>query len=139
MAMRDQLEAMRKRINELDSVGKTTELAKLEQQVNLTQSQLDAEMRRKQEIERQLQQTDRRARELALQNIENKKDHEWMQSLAEKLENNLVDYQSKLDEAQQIAKENLKLYEITQRKLLETRQRAADAEAALRKYKNRSG
>lgn len=136
--MREQLEDMKKRIGQLESVGKMNELAKLEQQVTVTQMRLNSELRRKEEMEAQLERSNRRVRELALQTMESKHDYTWMEDLVDKLQTKLTEYQTQLDEAHEIAAENLKKYEATQRQLLETRRRAQDAEAMLKQYRKSS-
>lgn len=138
MAMRDQLDEMRQRIDQLEDVGKMNELAQLERQVNVTQLRLNTELRRKEEMEAQLEGSNRRVRELMLQSIESKTDTTWMAKLVDKLQDKLNEYQMQLDEAHEIAAENLKKYEATQRQLLETRRRAEDAEATLKYYKKSS-
>lgn len=135
MAMREQIEAMRKRIDQLETVGKMNELAKLEQQVTVTQMRLNSETRKKQEMEVELERSNRRVRELALQTMESKKDYNWMEDIVDKLMTKLGEYQHQLNEAHEIAAENLKKYEATQRQLLETRRRAEEAEAMLKQFR----
>lgn len=135
--MREQIEEMRKRIDQLETVGKVNELASLEQQIDATQTRLGAELRRKKEMETQLEKSDRQVRELTFQTIESKKDYLWMEDLVDNLQQKMNSYQLQLDEAHAIATENLKKFELTQKQLEESRKRAEAAEEELKRYKNR--
>merc|ERR1712226_467025 len=77
------------------------------------------------------QRAERRVKELAFQNEEDKKNQERMSELATKLQQKIKTYKKQIEEAEEIAALNLAKFRKAQQELEETEERAKLAEAQL--------
>ncbi|KAK0410838.1 hypothetical protein QR680_005352 [Steinernema hermaphroditum] len=139
-AMKD----MQVRLDEAESAtlkGGRRQLAKLEQRVRELESELEGELRRHGDTQKNLRNKDRRCRELQFQVDEDKKSSERMYDLVEKLQSKIKTYKRQVEEAEQLATTNLAKYRQLQHMLEDAEERADTAENALTKMrmKNRSG
>merc|ERR1719383_525230 len=78
------------------------------------------------------QKSERRVKELAFQNEEDKKNHDRMEDLATKLQQKIKTYKKQIEEAEEIAALNLAKFRKAQQELEETEERAKLAEAKIR-------
>ena len=74
-------------------------IAKLEQRVRELEQEYDNEQRRHSEAQKNLRRSDRRCKELAFQAEEDRKNHERMQDLTDKLQQKIKTYKRQIKEA----------------------------------------
>merc|ERR1712179_679807 len=104
------------------------------------ESELDAENRRLGDAQKNLRKSERKIKELTFQGDEDRKNHERMQALIDRLQGKIKSYKKQIEEAEEIAALNLAKY----RKVaacLGDAEAAADANeqaAAMRKARARS-
>lgn len=70
----------------------------------------DDEARRHADAQKNLRKAERRIKELSFQSEEDKKNHERMQDLVDKLQQKIKTYKRQIDEAEEIAAMNLAKY-----------------------------
>jgi myosin heavy chain 6/7 len=114
IAMKD----LQARLNEAEANalkgGKKT-IAKLEERIRIMEQELDTEQRRHSEAQKNLRKGERRIKELTFTAEEDRKNHERMQDLVDKLQQKIRSYQRQIEEAEEIAALNLAKFRKTQR------------------------
>lgn len=94
--------------------GKKT-IAKLEERIRVMEQDLDTEQRRHCEAQKNLRKGERRIKELTFTAEEDRKNHERMQDLVDKLQQKIRSYQRQIEEAEEIAALNLAKFRKCQR------------------------
>ncbi|CAL4161984.1 unnamed protein product [Meganyctiphanes norvegica] len=84
--------------------------AKLEARIHDLEGQFDGEARKHSDAQKNLRKAERSIKELTFQSEENKKNHERMQDLVDKLQLKVKTYKRQIDEAEEIAALNLAKY-----------------------------
>merc|ERR1711994_355700 len=102
------------------------------------ESELDAENRRNADSLKNLRKSERKIKELAYQQDEDRKNHERMQALIDQLQGKIKSYKKQIEEAEEIAALNLAKYRQVQGNLAGAQERADVNEQALAKAKARS-
>eukprot|EP00080_Pristionchus_pacificus_P015122 PDM75142.1 myo-5 [Pristionchus pacificus] len=139
-----QIKSLQLRLEEAEAnggKGTKRQMAKLENSVHELEQEIDSEQRRHTETQKYLRNKDRRVRELTFQVDEDKKSQERMYDLMEKLNGKIKTYKRQLEEAEELATNNLTKYRQLQHQLEEAQERADTAENALHKARTqqRSG
>merc|ERR1712099_13979 len=102
------------------------------------ESELDAENRRSADSQKNLRKSERKIKELAYQQDEDRKNHERMQALIDQLQGKVKSYKKQIEEAEEIAALNLAKFRQTQNSLGSAEERAEAGEAALAKSRLRA-
>jgi myosin heavy chain 6/7 len=110
---------------------------KMDSRIRELESELDAENRRLADAVKNLQKSKRRIKDLAYAADEDRKKHEQMQGLVDRLQSKIRSYKKQIEEAEEIAKLNLSKYRQVQPGLAEAEERADLHEQALAKCKAR--
>merc|ERR1712198_661953 len=108
------------KIEETETVnqrGAKRTLSKLEARVSELESQFDDEARKHADANKNLRKAERRIKELTFNGEENKKNHERMQELVDKLQSKIKESKKQIDEAEEIAAQNLMKYKKAQAEL----------------------
>ena len=100
--------------------------------------ELDAENRRSADSQKNLRKSERKIKELAYQQDEDRKNHERMQALIDQLQGKIKSYKKQIEEAEEIAALNLAKYRQAQNNVAGAQERADVNEQALAKAKARS-
>merc|ERR1712037_26505 len=111
--------------------GGRNAMAKLETRIRELEAELGSVQARTSEFSKGGHRADRRAKELAFQLEEDKKNHGRMTELATKLQAKINTYKKQIEEAEEIAALNLAKFRKAQQELEETEDRARLAEGAL--------
>merc|ERR1739838_1222255 len=96
--------------------------------------ELDGEQRRHAEAQKNLHKSERRIKELTFQAEEDRKNHERMQDLVDKLQK-IKTYKRQIEEAEEIAALNLAKFRKAQQELEESQERADACENAVTKLR----
>merc|ERR1712013_187868 len=112
--------------------GGRAAMAKLETRIRELEVELGNVQARTGESTKAFQKSERRAKELAFQIEEDKKNQERMSDLATKLQSKIKTYKKQIEEAEEIAALNLAKFRKAQQELEETEERAKLAEAQIR-------
>merc|ERR1719391_823046 len=80
---------------------------KMETRIRELESELDAENRRFADAQKNLRKSERRVKELAYSQEEDRKNHERMQALIDQLQGKIKSYKKQIEEAEEIAALNL--------------------------------
>jgi len=115
--------------------GGKKQIAKLEERVRLIETELDSEQRRNGDAQKNMRRAERRCKELSFQAEEDRKNHEKMQDLVEKLQQKIKTYKRQIEEAEEIAALNLAKFRKAQQEYEEVEERNDMAEAALGKIR----
>merc|ERR1712126_446281 len=91
--------------------------AKLEARIHDLEVQFDDETRKHSDAQKNLKKHERTIKDLVFQGEENKKNHERMQDLVDKLQLKVKTYKRQIDEAEEIAALNLAKYRKAQGEL----------------------
>ncbi|CAI4223566.1 unnamed protein product [Auanema sp. JU1783] len=142
--MESQIKDLQTRLDEAEAQsmkGGKRAIAKLEEKTRELESELDSEGRRHAESLKNLRNKDRKCRELQFQVDEDKKSSERLYDLIEKLQNKIKTYKRQLEDAENLAAQNLAKYRQLQHSLEDAEERADAAENAVSKMrlKSRSG
>jgi len=121
--------------NESILKGGRKQIAKLEERVRLIETELDSEQRRNGDAQKNMRRADRRCKELSFQAEEDRKNHEKMQDLVEKLQQKIKTYKRQIEEAEEIAALNLAKFRKAQQEYEEVEERNDLAGAALAKVR----
>ena len=112
--------------------GGRAAMAKLETRIRDLEVELGNVQARTGENTKGFQKSERRAKELAFQIDEDKKNQDRMSDLANKLQSKIKTYKKQIEEAEEIAALNLAKFRKAQQELEETEERAKLAEAQMR-------
>jgi len=112
-------------------------IAKLEERLRALDQELGAEQRRHADAQKNMRKGDRRVKELSFQAEEDRKNHERMQDLVDKLQQKIKTYKRQIEEAEEIAALNLAKFSKAQQELEEAEERADLADQALAKVRAR--
>ena len=104
---------------------------KMETRIRELQSELEAENRRFSDAQKNLRRSERKIKEITYASDEDRKNHERMQSLIDQLQLKIKTYKKQIEEAEEIASQNLTKYRQTQSALADATQRADLNEKAL--------
>merc|ERR1719167_1199225 len=85
-------------------------IAKMDTRIRELESELDAENRRFADAQKNLRKSERHAKELTYTQEEDRKNHERMQALIDKLQGKIKSYKKQIEEAEEIAALNLAKY-----------------------------
>merc|ERR1711970_705353 len=113
-------------------------MSKMDTRIRELESELDAESRRCADAQKNLRKSERRVKELAYGQDEDRKNHERMQALVDNLQAKVKSYKKQIEEAEEIAALNLAKYRQVQGTLADSGERADITEHALAKSKLRS-
>merc|ERR1711882_3692 len=102
------------------------------------ESECDAENRRFADSQKNLRKSERRIKDLTFAGEEDRKNHERMQALIDRLQSKIKTYKKQIEEAEEIAALNLAKYRQVQGNLAGAQERADVNEQALAKAKARS-
>merc|ERR1712066_896953 len=116
---------------------------KLEQEINGLKKDIEdvdltvqkSEQRRHAEAQKNLRKSERRIKELTFQAEEDRKNHERMQDLVDKLQQKIKTYKRQIEEAEEIAALNLAKFRKAQQELEESCERADACENAVTKMR----
>ena len=108
---------------------------KMEGRIRELESEIDAESRRMNDSQKNLRKSERRIKELTFAIDEDRKNQERMQSLIDQLQTKIKCYKRQIEEAEEIAAQNLAKYRIAQGNLTDSEQRAELNEQALAKQR----
>jgi len=117
--------------NESAMKGGKNAMAKLESRIRELEIELGSSQNRTTENMKAHQKAERKIKELAFQNDEDKKNQDRMTDLAGKLQSKIKTYKKQIEEAEEIAALNLAKFRKAQQELEETEDRARLAESAL--------
>ena len=140
-ALEAQLGDMEQRLNEANEHamrGGRQAMAKLESRVRTLELELGNVQARTSEAMKSHQKSERKIKELAFSNDEDRKAQDNMSELATKLQAKIKTYKKQIEEAEEIAALNLAKYRQTQNNLAGAQERADVNEQALAKAKARS-
>merc|ERR1719312_1876051 len=85
-------------------------MAKMDTRIRELESELDAENRRSADAQKNLRKSERHVKELTYSQDEDRKNHERMQALIDKLQGKIKSYKKQIEEAEEIAALNLAKY-----------------------------
>merc|ERR1719348_2337085 len=111
---------------------------KMDTRIRELESEIDAEGRRCSDAQKNLRKSERRVKELAYNQDEDRKNHERMQALIDQLQGKVKSYKKQIEEAEEIAALNLAKYRHVAGSLQDSNQRADINEQALAKSKARA-
>merc|ERR1711971_1128546 len=111
--------------------GGKTAMAKLEGKIRELEAELASTQSRTGEASKAFQRAERKAKELAFAQGEDKKNQDRMSELASKLQNKIKTYKQQIEEAEEIAALNLAKFRKAQQELEETEDRAKMAENSI--------
>merc|ERR1712058_32771 len=113
---------------------------KMDTRIRELESEIDAEGRRCSDAQKNLRKSERRVKELAYNQDEDRKNHERMQALIDNLQGKVKSYKKQIEEAEEIAALNLAKYRKVAGALGDAAAAAdaAEQEAAMRKARARS-
>merc|ERR1739838_1139573 len=119
------------RLEELDDeatlaskYAKQASMAKMEMKIRELEAELASTQSRTGEAAKALQRGDRKAKELAFAQGEDRKNQDRMSDLAAKLQGKIKTYKQQIEEAEEIAALNLAKFRKAQQELEETEERA---------------
>ncbi|XP_038064642.1 myosin heavy chain, striated muscle-like isoform X2 [Patiria miniata] len=135
---------MQSRLEEAEAMalkgGKTT-IMKLEKKLHETERDLDAETRRRSDLDKAVRKQERRLKEIILNSEEERKTHDRLQELIDKLQIKCKNFKRQTEEAEEMANLNLNKFRGAQRELEDMEDRMEIAESTVNKLraKHRSG
>lgn len=136
--MEEQIRAMKARLAEIEAITKNEKLTELEKKIDELEKRVEDDIRLNVRAENVIERSERNIRELSYQNVEDRKDYQYLGSVVDQLSKVIDGYKGRVDMVHQIADENLKLYEDTERRVAEARARAAKAEEELKRLQGGS-
>ena len=113
-------------------------MTRMDTRIRELESELDAEIRRSADSQKNPRKSERKIKELAYQQDEDRKNHERMQALIDQLQGKIKSYKKQIEEAEEIAALNLAKYRQAQNNVAGAQERADVNEQALAKAKGRS-
>ncbi len=109
--------------------------AKMEARIKDIENELDGEQRRLADATKNLKKAERRLKELDFQEEEDRKQHEHMADVVDKMQQKLRTYKKQIEEAEEIAAMNLAKFRKAQQECEEAEERADLSEQALAKFR----
>merc|ERR1712002_980932 len=125
--------------NETAIHGGRSTMANLESRIRELELELGNLQAHTVEKSKGYQKSERRVKELAFQNEEDKKNHDRMADLATKMQQKIKTYKKQIEEAEEIAAINLAKFRKAQQELEETEERVKLSEAQLSVVRNSRG
>merc|ERR1712142_1159702 len=113
--------------------------AKLEERVHNIESELSRTIHQTDEVHKTITKGERKVKELLFQQEENKKNHDRIRDLVEKLQQKIKSYKKQIEEAEEIAAINLSKFRKAQQDYEEAEERSKLCEANITKYRNARG
>ncbi|KAM4889425.1 LOW QUALITY PROTEIN: myosin-15 [Thomomys bottae] len=138
MNMEQTIKDLQKNLDEAEQMcllGSRKQIQKLESRVRELEGELDGELCRKAEAQREARRLERGVKELTLQTEEDKKNLSRMQTLVDKLQLKVQSYKQQVEAAETQANQYLLKYKKQQHELNEMRERAETAESQVNKLK----
>ncbi|CAI4225176.1 unnamed protein product [Auanema sp. JU1783] len=135
-----QIKEMQVRLDEAEAAalkGGKKIIAQLETRIRSLEQDLDGEMRRHQDTDKNYRKSERRVKELEFQLEEDKKNVERLTDLIDKLQAKLKVFKRQAEEAEEVAATNLGKYKQLLAQLEDSEERAEIAENALSKMRNK--
>ncbi|XP_073928477.1 myosin-15 [Castor canadensis] len=129
---------LQKRLDEAEQtalLGSRKQIQKLESRVRELEGELDRELHRKAEVQRETRRLERGIKELTRQAEEDKKNLSKMQTLVDKLQLKVQSYKQQVEAAEAQASQYLSKYKNQQHELNEVKERAETAESQVNKLK----
>ena len=108
-----QVKDMQTRVDDAQSQalkGGKKAITKMDTRIRDLESELDAENRRMGDAQKNMRRSERKIKELAYQQDEDRKNHERMQALIDQLQGKIKSYKKQIEEAEEIAALNLAKY-----------------------------
>ncbi|XP_012883976.1 PREDICTED: myosin-15 [Dipodomys ordii] len=136
--MEQTIKDLQKRLDEAEQnslLGSRKQIQKLESRVRELEGELDGELRRKAEIQKEARRLERGMKELTLQAEEDKKNLSRMQTVVDKLQLKVQSYKQQVEAAETQANQYLSKYKKQHHELNEMRERAETAESQVNKLK----
>merc|ERR1711902_60971 len=133
-----QVKDMQARVDEAQTnalKGGKKAMTRMDTRIRELESELDAENRRSADSQKNLRKSERKIKELAYQQDEDRKNHERMQALIDQLQGKIKSYKKQIGEAEEIAALNLAKYRQAQNNVAGAQERADVNEQALAKAK----
>merc|ERR1712244_89585 len=112
-------------------------MTRMDTRIRELESELDAENRRSADSQKNLRKSERKIKELAYQQDEDRKNHERMQALIDQLQGKIKSYKKQIEEAEEIAALTLAKFRTAQNSLADSAERADVNEQALAKAKSK--
>merc|ERR1712098_86005 len=135
-----ELETRLAEANEHAMRGGRAAMAKLEARIRELEIELGNTQARVADNQKAHQRAERKIKELAFQNDEDRKNQDRMSALANKLQQKIKTYKKQIEEAEEIAALNLAKYRKAQQELEETEERSRLADSAMNELRmTRSG
>ena len=113
-------------------------MAKMETRIRELESEMDAENRRCTDAQKNLRKSERHIKELTYQQDEDRKNHERMQGLIDQLQGKIKSYKKQIEEAEEIAAQNLAKYRYAQNAVGDATERADESEQSLARLRTRA-
>lgn len=113
-------------------------MTKVEERIRELVSQIDDEGRRKADALKNFKKADRGVKEYIYRANEDQKNSERIKDLIEKLQNQVRNYKKQLEEAEDIASNNLAKYKIVQKSLIDAQEQAGEYELELERKRGMS-
>ena len=135
-----QVKDMQTRVDDAQSQalkGGKKAITKMDTRIRDLESELDAENRRMGDAQKNMRRSERKIKELAYQQDEDRKNHERMQALIDQLQGKIKSYKKQIEEAEEIAALNLAKFRQVQTNLAGSTERADLNEQALAKTRAR--
>merc|ERR1711936_501167 len=110
--------------------------AKLESRINDIELELNRTIQSTDEVHKTITKGERSVKELLFQQEENKKNHDRITDLVDKLQQKIKSYKKQIEDAEEIAAINLAKYRKAQQDFEETEERSKLCEANITKYRN---
>merc|ERR1711913_221578 len=113
--------------------------AKLEARAHEVEMELNRTIQHTDEVHKTITKGERRVKELLFQQEENKKNHDRITDLVDKLQQKIKSYKKQIEEAEEIAAINLSKYRKAQQDYEEAEERSKICEANIAKYRSGRG
>ncbi|CAH6792395.1 Myh15 [Phodopus roborovskii] len=136
--MEQTIKDLQKRLDEAEQttvLGSKKQIQKLESRVRDLEEELEGELRRRAEAQREARRLERGIKELTYQAEEDKKNLSRMQALSDKLQLKVQSYKQQVEAAESQANQYLSKYRKQQHELNEAKERAEVAESQVNKLK----
>uniref|UniRef100_A0A0G2JY53 Myosin, heavy chain 15 n=2 Tax=Rattus norvegicus TaxID=10116 RepID=A0A0G2JY53_RAT len=139
--MEQTIKDLQKRLDEAEQtavVGSKKQIQKLESRVRDLEGELESEVRRSAEAQREARRLERGIKELTYQAEEDKKNLSRMQALSDKLQLKVQSYKQQVEAVEAQANQYLSKYKKQQHELNEAKERAEAAESQVNKLRARA-
>jgi myosin heavy chain 6/7 len=139
--MECQVKDMQGRVDEAQAnalKGGKKAMNKMDTRIRELESELDAENRRMGDTQKNMRKSERKIKELAYQQDEDRNNHERMQALIDQMQGKIKSYKKQIEEAEEIAAQNLAKYRMVQSSVAEATERADGSEESLARMRTRA-